>query len=150
MLIIVGSLPLTRKSGLYLLVMKEALESTNPQELVQLPSKLRIKQRLGHVSTTNHFKEQIVPKLTKLGGETSTVDEFIGNLSTALIEYPDGKPGLSSLGEKQAPKIINQLIRDPILQEHAINRWTDGVLYDHQSMDEAVEALQSLPIAEEA
>lgn len=68
-----------------------------------------------------------MPKVMKMGGETTTIDGFLGGLSGALFAYPDSnKLGMSPLGEKQLPKIVHHLVQDSQVEHHIMERWNEA------------------------
>jgi len=117
--------------------MTESIPTPNSEIFLELPSKLRIKQRLGQVSRMNQFKEEIASPIIQLGGqhEPITSEQFTSRLFEILSEYPDGQSGVSELGYRQGVRVIGTLVVNDVDRLATIGEWHDKVcaqdLADH-------------------
>jgi hypothetical protein len=119
--------------------MNEKLSGANPEHVVKMPSKIRIRQRLGQISTNHAFKKDFVPRIERFGRKTLETDDFLVALSTKMSEF-EGRPSgeLSDLGQARIPKIIAGIVLDEQQQNYALERWPQ--LQAEQQPKEPVEA----------
>ncbi len=91
--------------------MPEAMNGTVPSEtLIDLPSQLRIRQRLGMVSSSHMFKEHTAPKIIQMGGHSVEPDDFVTDLEAIYRENPvNTSDELSETAMQQIPSIIQHL-----------------------------------------
>lgn len=109
------------------MVMTENLDGGIPEVTIDLPSKVRIRQRLGMVSTSRAFKREIVPEVMKMGGKHLPADKLTESLAGKLSGFPDGQEGLSQTGIELGQRIINGIIDNDRQQSVAVAAWTDLV-----------------------
>lgn len=106
--------------------MHEELNGHIEEIAIELPSQLRMRQLLGHVSTSHAFQENFVPKFTQLAKleEPLTATEFVDTMGDQLEEYADNTlMGITELARKHGEKIINVMIKDDDQKEAATQAW---------------------------
>jgi len=98
-----------------------------PEQLLQetgghihLPSRLRIRQRLGHVSTSKIFKESFVPKIASYGGQDIPSDMFVASTCRHVVEFAlENAMDPVELAQNMVPRVIKQLVEDPFRRTEA-------------------------------
>lgn len=96
--------------------------------LISFPSPLRIRQQLGHVSTNQKFKQELVPSIEQFGGQEISVGVFVVSLETKLSHYAEEHLyGMSSLALGDMPKIIDTLVQEEPQRTIALELWEDTV-----------------------
>jgi hypothetical protein len=101
----------------------------NSEILINLPSSLRIRQRLGQVSSNHLFQQHLVPRVEQLGGETMTAQDFLGHLALELASFADEyMVGVTMLAYNQMPSIIDQIVDDKQQKEATLNLWEAMVI----------------------
>lgn len=92
---------------------------------VELPNALRIRQRLGQISTGNAFRDYLVPSVETLDKQALPPDKFIAALESRVANYAEEHvmgmvpPMLESL----MPKIIDGLVDDEQQKKSAFEAW---------------------------
>lgn len=96
---------------------------------IELPSALRIRQRLGHVSTERAFKQHFVPRAQELSHLEVTPQELIESLETRLADYAEEHVlGMVPFTlERFMPRVINQLVDDEQQKKSTLKAWEERV-----------------------
>lgn len=98
-------------------------------QAIELPSALRIRQRLGQVSTGRSFSEHLVPAIESLDRQKLQPAELVGELEQKVTTYAEEHimgivpPQLESL----IPKIIDELVDDNHQKQSAFSAWEERV-----------------------
>ena len=117
--------------------MPEESQPQNEEMLIQLPSALRIRQRLGQISANNLFQQQLVPRLEQLGGAEFTPERFLAQLALELSEFAEAHMlGMTALAYNHMPRIIDQLVTDTEQKTATLNLW-EQLIIDTKERDEA-------------
>jgi hypothetical protein len=97
---------------------------------IELPGALRIRQRLGQVSTERAFSQHLIPQLAKLGQLSMTPTELVGTLESKISQYAeDHVLGMvSPVLESKMPKIIDSLIDDQEQKKSVFGAWEARVV----------------------
>lgn len=101
---------------------------------IKLPSKLRIQQRLGHVSTNKAFKANVVKPLMQLGGEMLAPDSVVESVGRITIQHACIE-NMNQVNYAQyiVPKILNQLAegdQERLSMSGAYGRWLESLPQD--------------------
>lgn len=109
--------------------MIEKHNGPDPEDTVTMLSRLRIRQRLGMVSTSNLFKEKVAPRIIRMGGQELPADEFIAGLDKAYQMHPDSNNGTgpADIARQQVPKIIDRIIENDAVRSDLQNRWQETI-----------------------
>lgn len=95
---------------------------------IRLPSALRIRQRLGQVSTSRAFKRGFVPQMEKLAHAELPGDIFLSVLSARLVGYALYNSMEPEAYERRTlPRVVKQLVPDEVHQRNLIARFIDGL-----------------------
>lgn len=96
----------------------------NPEAVINLPSEIRIRQRLGQVT----IHSELSPQIEKLGGESMTATQLIARLTADLSAFAEEHlMGIDVLAYRQMPKIINALVDDASAKESVFDLWQETV-----------------------
>lgn len=97
---------------------------------IELPNALRIRQRLGQISTGRLFSEHLVPSIEALDRQSMSPSDLVTKLEDKITTYAEEHvmgivpPMLESL----VPKIINELVDDDQQKRSAFEAWQDRVV----------------------
>lgn len=78
---------------------------------IKLPSALRIRQRLGHVSTNKVFKRELVPKLMQLGGQSLPVEDAFIQIVHRVSTFSGNGESARTRRKELVPRVLNQLVQ---------------------------------------
>lgn len=93
---------------------------------IELPSALRIRQRLGMLATRqpSSYGQELVPSIARLGGESRSSEEFVAELEILTADYAENhRLGMVRHVQAGIPKIIDKLIDDPLQKDAALEAW---------------------------
>lgn len=96
---------------------------------IALPNALRIRQRLGQISTGRSFDEHLVPAIASLDRQALAPEELVIELENKVADYAEEHvmgivpPTLESL----LPKIINELVDNKEQKQSAFSAWEKRV-----------------------
>ncbi|MEK7599954.1 MAG: hypothetical protein AAB462_02880 [Patescibacteria group bacterium] len=94
--------------------------SDNGETAINMPSELRIRQRLGQISIHN----ELSPQIEKLGGESMTAERLISRLTENLSTFAEKHlMGMDALAYGYMPKIIDALVDDASAKESVFDLW---------------------------
>lgn len=98
--------------------------SDNGEAVINMPSELRIRQRLGQTSIYG----ELSPRIEKLGGESMTATQLITRLTEDLSAFAEEHlMGMDVLAYRQMPRIINALVDDAPAKESVFDLWEETV-----------------------
>jgi len=85
---------------------------------IQMPSALRIRQRLGHVSTSKIFRESFVPKAASRGGQRIQPQKLMTATCWDVMEFAlDNSMDPINLAQNMGPRVLKQLVDSPQQRE---------------------------------
>lgn len=97
----------------------------NAQDSVELASNLRIRQKLGQISSSRLFQKELVPRIANLGGQTLSTEDFLSNVSLELTDFAEQHIlGITALALSRMPEIIENVIENEDQRQNALNMWT--------------------------
>ncbi|HVI60543.1 MAG TPA: hypothetical protein VM535_00085, partial [Candidatus Saccharimonadales bacterium] len=108
---------------------------------IELPSALRIRQRLGMLAARQHWSygQELVPSIAQLGGEAMTPDELVTSLETKTAAYAEANLlGMERFVQQGIPKIIDKIVDDPRQKTAALTVW-DKVVDEKKAADAAAD-----------
>jgi hypothetical protein len=106
--------------------MSEKPSGERPDVVIDLPSRLRIRQLMGMISHNRIFEKQVAPRFKNMGGRSMPVDSFLTE-ADAKLHGSDETPGLYEIGRERMPRIISLLVRDSSQQTATLERWSEIV-----------------------
>lgn len=81
---------------------------------IKLPSALRIRQRLGHVSTSKVFKQDLAPRIISGAGKTYGESDLMFAVHHTLLLFAKRQSmSTEAVIEHYTPRLIKQLVDDP-------------------------------------
>jgi len=105
--------------------------------LIEMPSRTRIRQRLGQISTGRSFSEVLVPRIEQLGGQSLSPESFLATLAMGLSDFAEEHMvGITSLAYSHVPNIINALVDNPVKKEKTLDLW-EAMVKEKKERDEA-------------
>ncbi|GEM_PF-2791545 len=118
--------------------------SNNGEILIALPSRVRIRQRLGQISADRLFREEVVPGVERLGGENMAPEDLLSTLAMNLSEFATKHMlGITALAYSHIPPIIDALVDDPSQKEATLGIWGDMVMAKKARDEAEIEHIKS-------
>lgn len=104
--------------------MPETMDGGAEIPVIEMPSALRIRQRLGMIATSNSYREALIPAIETLGGETKSPEEFVSDLESLTADYAQHhRLGIVRQVQEGIPQIIDRLIDAPDQKSAALDAW---------------------------
>jgi hypothetical protein len=107
------------------LCMHEELSSHAEQApVIELPSRLRLHQRLGQLS----LEGSLTDRIERLGGQTLAAEQLVDRLEGVMSQYADEHTyGIQTLVLRDMPKVLNKIIEEPEAKARALDIWGEKV-----------------------
>jgi hypothetical protein len=76
------------------------------------------------IATSNSYREELIPAIARLGGQTMAAEELVSELETTTADYAEEhRLGIVRHVQADIPNIIDQIISDPGQKDAALNAW---------------------------